>query len=204
VCSSCPHPLLLRNHPETRDYSAPVLVAQALEGAFPALSESGVLIRHGRWQTRRFRFLISACRNPDIGRSPLALWHRPGPYRMIGVTVVGATDAANEMVGHLRHRHFGNPSDSGSIRRCRDGLQAEHSTSRSFPSRDRRELLGDVAVTISAGSWPCSYPAPARQARAVWRSAGRFSLSSVSRWSEKAIAAGGCPYTWPAPGHWHR
>ncbi len=35
------------------------------------------------------------------------------------------------------------------------------------PWQDRRELLGDVAVVIGAGSWPCSYPAPARRARAA-------------------------------------
>jgi len=33
-------------------------------------------------------------------------WHsgvRPGPDRMIGVAVLGATDATDEMIGNLRH-----------------------------------------------------------------------------------------------------
>jgi hypothetical protein len=35
-------------------------------------------------------------------------WHSgigPGADRMIGVRVLGAADAADEMVGHFRHRH---------------------------------------------------------------------------------------------------
>jgi hypothetical protein len=57
---------------------------------------------------------------------------------------------------------FGNPSDSGSIYRCRDGLQAEHSTSRSFPSLarsprvtgrsgggDRRRLLASLSLQLN-------------------------------------------------------
>ena len=34
-------------------------------------------------------------------------WHSgigPGPDRMMGIAISGATDAADEMIGHLRHR----------------------------------------------------------------------------------------------------
>jgi hypothetical protein len=59
----------------------------------------------------------------DICWSPLELSHLARVYRPFEVVIPGTTDAADEMVRHIRHRQpLGNPSASGSIWRCRDGL----------------------------------------------------------------------------------
>jgi hypothetical protein len=94
---------------------------------------------------------------------------RPRVYRPFEFVIPGTTDAAHEMVRHIRHRQPLRQSerqwlDRGDGMACRPSIRPPEV---SHPWRDRRELLGDVRAALGAGSWPCCYPAPARRARAA-------------------------------------
>jgi hypothetical protein len=135
-----------------------------------------------------------------FARRPLHSGIRLCPYRPLEFVILGTTDAAHKMVCHFRHRHT-----LGQSERRWFNIEVTHRpVGRAFDLKgvpflvrcprvtgregrgDRRRLLAlfrSCSNSMSSGSLAI-------------RRASFSASSSVSRLSEKAMASGGCPYTW--------